>query len=86
MTGADSRTAVNLASGGGRTPVAPIAAALVLVVVVTVLTGPLTLLPQPALGAILASAALGLVDLVMRRLGPDRPGTSWFSPWSPWRA
>ena len=62
VTGADSRTAVNLASGG-RTPVAPIAAALVLMVVLTALTAPLTLLPQAALGAVLASAALGLVDV-----------------------
>lgn len=69
VTGADSRTAVNLASGGGRSPVAPIAAAAVLVVVATVLTAPLTLLPQAALGAVLASAALGLVDLgAFRRL------------------
>ena len=62
VTGADSRTAVNLASGGGRTPVAPVAAAVVLAIVVTVLTAPLTLLPQAALAAVLASAALGLVD------------------------
>jgi sulfate permease, SulP family len=62
VTGAASRTAVNLAAGG-RTPVAPIAAAVVLAIVVSVLTAPLTLLPQAALGAVLASAALGLFDL-----------------------
>ena len=62
VTGADSRTAVNL-SAGGRTALAPIAASLLLVLVVTVLTAPLTLMPQAALGAVLASAALGLVDV-----------------------
>lgn len=68
VTGADSRTAVNLASGG-RTPVAAISAALTIALVVTVLTAPLTLLPQAALGAVLASAALGLIDLLaLRRL------------------
>jgi len=68
VTGADSRTAVNLASGG-RTPVAAISAALTIALVVTVLTAPLTLLPQSALGAVLASAALGLIDLTaLRRL------------------
>ena len=62
VTGADSRTAVNLSSGG-RTVLAPIAASLFLIVVVAVLTGPLTLLPQAALGAVLATSALGLVDV-----------------------
>lgn len=61
VTGADSRTAVNLASGG-RTALAPIAASLFLIVVVAALTAPLALLPQAALGAVLANAALGLVD------------------------
>jgi MFS superfamily sulfate permease-like transporter len=61
VTGADSRTAVNLASGG-RTPAAAIAAALTIALVVTVMTAPLALLPQAALGAVLASAALGLID------------------------
>ena len=62
VTGADSRTAVNLSSGG-RTVLAPIAASLFLIVVVVALTAPLTLLPQAALGAVLATSALGLVDV-----------------------
>src|SRR4030095_11010305 len=74
VTGADSRTAVNVASGG-RTPAAPIAAALVLIIVVTALTAPLTLLPEAALGAVLASAALGLVDFKafvrLAQIGPQ---------------
>jgi hypothetical protein len=53
---------VNLASGG-RTPVAAISAALTIALVVTVLTAPLTLLPQAALGAVLAFG----------RPWPDRP-------------
>lgn len=74
VTGADSRTAVNLASGG-RTALAPIAAAFFLMIVVATLTAPLTLLPQAALGAVLASAALGLVDVKafrqLARIGPQ---------------
>ena len=62
VTGADSRTAVNLSSGG-RTALAPIAASLVLIVVVAALTAPLRLLPQAALAAVLATSALGLVDV-----------------------
>jgi high affinity sulfate transporter 1 len=61
VTGADSRTAANLAAGG-RTALAPIAASLLLGVVVAALTAPLALLPQAALGAVLANAALGLMD------------------------
>ena len=62
VTGADSRTAVNLASGG-RTPLVAVFAALALGLVVTTLTAPLSYLPQAVLGAILASAAIGLVDV-----------------------
>lgn len=61
VTGADSRTAVNLASGG-RTPLAAVFAAIALALVLTLLTDPLTYLPQAVLGAILASSAIGLVD------------------------
>jgi high affinity sulfate transporter 1 len=62
VTGADSRTAVALAAGG-RTPLVAIAAAAVIAMVLTFLTKPLTWLPQAALGAVIASAALGLLDL-----------------------
>jgi high affinity sulfate transporter 1 len=61
VTGADSRTAIGLAAGG-RTPLVAIAAAITLAVVLSFLTAPLSLLPQAALGAVLASAALGLID------------------------
>lgn len=74
VTGADSRTAVNL-SAGGRTALAPIVASLVLVIVVAALTAPLTLLPKAALGAILATSALGLLDFnafrQLARIGPQ---------------
>ena len=74
VTGADSRTAVNLASGG-RTALAPIVAGLLLMILVAAFTAPLTLLPQAALGAVLASAALGLVDFTafrqLGRIGPQ---------------
>lgn len=61
VTGGDSRTAANISSGG-RTPLAPMASAVILAVVVAVVTAPLSLLPLSALGAILASAAIGLID------------------------
>jgi high affinity sulfate transporter 1 len=62
VTGADSRTAVGLAAGG-KTRSAGIAAAAFVALALTVLTGPLQLLPVAALGAILASAALDLMDV-----------------------
>jgi MFS superfamily sulfate permease-like transporter len=68
VTGADSRTAVGLASGG-QTRWTGVAAALFVALAVTVLIRPLSLLPVAALGAILASAAIDLVDLgAFRRL------------------
>ena len=74
VTGADSRTAVNISSGG-RTALAPIAAGLLLVIVVAEFTAPLTLLPQAALGAVLASSALGLINFKafgqLARIGPQ---------------
>ena len=62
VTGADSRTAVGLAAGG-KTRWAGIAAAVFVALALTVLTGPLSLLPVAALGAILASAAFDLMDV-----------------------
>lgn len=67
VTGADSRTAVNVSSGG-RSALAPIAAGLALIAIVAVFTAPLTLLPQAALGAVLATAAIGLIDVQAFRL------------------
>jgi MFS superfamily sulfate permease-like transporter len=61
VTGADSRTAVGLAAGG-KTRWAGVAAAAFVALALTVLTGPLSLLPVASLGAILASAALDLMD------------------------
>jgi len=62
VTGADSRTAVALSSGG-QTALVGIAAAGTIALVVAFLTGPLALLPEAALGAILLSAAIDLFDL-----------------------
>jgi MFS superfamily sulfate permease-like transporter len=68
VTGADSRTAINDAVGG-RTQLTGIIAALLLIFVIAALTEVLRYLPIPALGAVLASAALDLFDLPeLRRL------------------
>lgn len=61
VTGADSRTAVALASHGQSALVGLVAAA-VIALVVTLLTGPLAALPVAALGAILLSSAVDLFD------------------------
>ncbi|KQU90842.1 sulfate transporter [Ensifer sp. Root31] len=62
VTASDSRTAIN-DSMGGKTQLAGIFSAIALALTVLFLTGALSLLPTPALGAILASAAIGLIDL-----------------------
>jgi high affinity sulfate transporter 1 len=62
VSASDSRTAINTAMGG-KTQLAGIVAALTLAVGVLYLTDPLSLLPRAALGAILASAAVGLIDI-----------------------
>jgi high affinity sulfate transporter 1 len=62
ISGADSRTAMNDASGG-RTQVAGLVAAAVVAAVLMFLTGPLQYVPVPALGAVLVMAAFSLVDL-----------------------
>jgi len=62
VTGADSRTAVSI-SAGGRTRLAALISALALAALILFLNEPLALLPMAALGAILASAAIDLLDL-----------------------
>jgi len=62
VTVSDSRTAMNL-SVGGRSQLAGLVAAATLTGMLLYLNDGLRLLPAPALGAILASAALGLIDL-----------------------
>ncbi|MGV2981289.1 SulP family inorganic anion transporter [Camelimonas sp. ID_303_24] len=62
VTVSDSRTAINLATGG-RSQLAGLAAALVLTVLLLFLNDALRVLPNAALGAILAFAAVGLIDL-----------------------
>lgn len=62
VTVADSRTAINIASGG-RSQFTGLVAAATLTILLLYLNDALRLLPQPALGAILAFAACGLIDL-----------------------
>jgi high affinity sulfate transporter 1 len=79
VTGADSRTAVALSSGG-QTALVGIAAAATVALVVGFLTGPLALLPEAALGAILLSAAVDLFDLAaFRRLARIDRHELWFA-------
>ncbi|MDQ6433149.1 SulP family inorganic anion transporter [Mesorhizobium sp. LHD-90] len=68
VSASDSRTAVNLTVGGNSQVVSLIAAA-TLVAAVLFLAPALRILPIPALGAILASTAIGLIDLdALRRI------------------
>ena len=62
VTSSDSRTAVNL-SVGGRSQVAGLVAAAVLGLAVLFFGDLMRILPIPALGAILISAALSVIDL-----------------------
>lgn len=62
VTASDSRTAIN-DSVGGRSQVAGLVAALTLVLAILYLGPALSILPIPALGAILVAAALGLIDI-----------------------
>lgn len=62
VTGADSRTAVGLVSGGSS-PLVCVTAALALAIVVGLLSAPLYWLPQAVLSAILLLAAVNLFDL-----------------------
>lgn len=68
VTASDSRTAINI-SAGGQTQMAGLAAAATLAATLLFLGDALKLLPVPALGAILAAAAVGLIDIrAMREL------------------
>ena len=62
ITASDSRTAVNL-SMGGKTQLAGVVAAVSLMLAVLFLDKPLSFVPNAALGAVLASAALSLIDV-----------------------
>jgi MFS superfamily sulfate permease-like transporter len=62
VTASDSRTAIN-ASVGGRSQLAGIVAAVVLIATLLFLSDALRILPVPALGAILVAAAISLIDL-----------------------
>ena len=62
VSGADSRTAMNDATGG-RTQVTGVVAAATIAAVLLFLTGPLRYVPVAALGAVLVKAALALIDV-----------------------
>ncbi|MFZ5677527.1 MAG: SulP family inorganic anion transporter [Pseudomonadota bacterium] len=62
VSASDSRTAINT-SMGGKSQLAGIVAAVTLAVAVLFLTDALRFLPKAALGAILASAAISLIDV-----------------------
>lgn len=62
VTASDSRTAVNL-SAGGRSQIVSLVAAGAIAASLVLLQGALALLPLAALGAILVSAAIDLIDL-----------------------
>lgn len=62
VTGGFSRTAVNDAAGA-RTPLASIVTALLVLVTIAFLTPLLSSLPNAALGAIIVSAVIGLIDI-----------------------
>jgi MFS superfamily sulfate permease-like transporter len=80
----DSRTAVNL-DAGGRTQVAGLAAAASIAAAVVFLAPALRILPIPALGAILASTAIGLIDLTaLRRLWHVSPTEFLFALIAMW--
>jgi sulfate permease, SulP family len=66
VTVSDSRTAINIAVGG-KSQVAGLVAALVLIATLVFLNDALRFLPVPALGAILVAAALSLVDFASLR-------------------
>lgn len=62
ITVSDSRTAINI-SAGARSQLSGLVAALALTVLLLYFNDALRLLPNPALGAILAFAALNLIDV-----------------------
>ena len=61
VTGADSRTAMAV-TAGGKTQVTGLVAAAVIALVLLFFTGPLQFVPLAALGVVLISAALSLLD------------------------
>ena len=68
ISGADSRTAMNDASGG-RSQVTSLVAATVVAIVLMFFTGPLQYIPVAALGAVLVWASFSLVDFkTLKRL------------------
>lgn len=66
ISGADSRTAVNNASGG-KTQLVSVFAAIAIVICLLFLTGYLSLLPVTVLSAIIISACIGLFDFKYSR-------------------
>jgi len=66
VTGADSRTAVN-DTMGGKTQLVGIVAGGTMLLFLLFLTGPLALLPNAALAAIVAVASIGLLDIAAIR-------------------
>ncbi|MBL0372940.1 SulP family inorganic anion transporter [Rhizobium sp. KVB221] len=62
VTSSDSRTAINDMMGG-KTQLAAVVSAAALTLTVLFLTDALAILPTPVLGAVLASAAISLIDL-----------------------
>jgi MFS superfamily sulfate permease-like transporter len=62
VTASDSRTAINI-SMGGKTRLVGVVAAVALAFAIIFLTDTLRLIPKAALGAILASAAISLIDV-----------------------
>ena len=66
VTASDSRTAVNI-SVGGQSQISSLVAAGALIATLLFLGPALRLLPIPALGAILASTAIGMIDLAALR-------------------
>ena len=67
VTGADSRTAMAV-TAGGKTQVTGLVAAAVIALVLLFFTGPLQFVPLAALGVVLISAALSLLDFASLRL------------------
>lgn len=66
VTGADSRTAVNTASGS-KTQLSSLISALAVALVVSCFSGLLAFLPVPALAAILIFSAIHLIDITSYR-------------------
>jgi SulP family sulfate permease len=74
VNGSPTQTAM-VESSGGRSQLAQLATAGVVVLVLLFLTGPLQYLPQCVLGAIVFTIAVGLVDLRgLRDIGRESPG------------